>query len=114
MNQTPQNGTPQEAAAPAKARGRRPAPKEAAEAGRVWTGDRVSVGEGHPAPPETPSAPPAALVPADATAKPAAAEGEPHWYVVRAYAGHEEKDRNRLMKRVDARARRTRNVQRLE
>ena len=35
MNQTPQNGKPQEAAAsaPAKARSRRPAPKEAAEAG---------------------------------------------------------------------------------
>src|SRR5436305_1673804 len=34
MNETPQNGKPQEAAAsaPAKARGRRPAPKEAAEA----------------------------------------------------------------------------------
>jgi transcription termination/antitermination protein NusG len=104
MNQTPQNGTPQEAAAPApaKARGRRPAPKEAAEAGRVWTGDRVTVGEGHPAPPETPSAPPAAVVPADVAAKPVAAEGEPHWYVVHAYSGHEEKVRNNLMKRVDS------------
>jgi transcriptional antiterminator NusG len=104
MNQTPQNGTPQEAAAPApaKARGRRPAPKEAAEAGRVWTGDRVTVGEGHPAPPETPSAPPAAVVPADAAARPVAAEGEPHWYVVHAYSGHEEKVRNNLMKRVDS------------
>jgi transcriptional antiterminator NusG len=104
MNQTPQNGTPQEAAAPApaKARGRRPAPKEAAEAGRVWTGDRVTVGEGHPAPPETPSAPPAAVVPADAVARPVAAEGEPHWYVVHAYSGHEEKVRNNLMKRVDS------------
>src|SRR5438132_2219507 len=99
------NGKPQEAkgtpAAPAKPRGRRPAPKEAAEAGRVWTGDRVTVGEGHPAPPEAPSAPPAALVPADA-AKPAAAEGEPHWYVVHAYSGHEEQVRNNLMKRVDS------------
>jgi len=104
MKQTPQNGTPQEAAvpAPAKARGRRPAPKEAAEAGRVWTGDRVTVGEGHPAPPETPSAPPAALVPADASAQPVAAEGEAHWYVVHAYSGHEEKVRNNLMKRVDS------------
>ena len=104
MNETTKNGTPKEAAAPApaKARGRRPAPKEAAEAGRVWTGDRVTVGEGHPAPPETPSAPPAALVPADAAATPAAAEGEPHWYVVHAYSGHEEKVRNNLMKRVDS------------
>jgi len=103
MNQTPQNGTPQEAAAsaPAKARGRRPAPKEAAEAGRIWTGERVTVGEGHPAPPETPSAP-AAVVPADAASKPVAAEGEPHWYVVHAYSGHEEKVRNNLMKRVDS------------
>jgi transcription termination/antitermination protein NusG len=105
MNQSPKNGTPKEAAAsatPAKARGRRPAPKEAAEAGRVWTGDRVSVGEGHPAPPETPSAPPASVVPADAAARPVAAEGEPHWYVVHAYSGHEEKVRNNLMKRVDS------------
>jgi len=103
MNQTPQNGKPQEAAAsaPAKARGRRPAPKEAAEAGRIWTGERVTVGEGHPAPPETPSAPPA-VVPGDVASKPVAAEGEPHWYVVHAYSGHEEKVRNNLMKRVDS------------
>jgi transcriptional antiterminator NusG len=91
-------GTP--APATAKARARRPAPKEAAEAGRVWTGERVSVGEGHPAPPETPSAPPA-VVPAG-EAKPVAAEGEAHWYVVHAYSGHEEKVRNNLMKRVDS------------
>jgi transcriptional antiterminator NusG len=89
------------ASAPAKARGRRPAPKEAAEAGRVWTGERVTVGEGHPAPPETPSSPAAAVVSA-ADAKPVAAEGEPHWYVVHAYSGHEEKVRNNLMKRVDS------------
>jgi transcription termination/antitermination protein NusG len=97
-----QNGKPLEAQgadapAPAKSRGRRPAPKEAAEAGRVWTGDRVTVGEGHPAPPETPSA----IVPGEA-AKPIAAEGEAHWYVVHAYSGHEEKVRNNLMKRVDS------------
>jgi len=101
-----QNGKPleakgAEAAAPAKPRGRRPAPKEAAEAGRVWTGERVRVGEGHPAPPEAPSAPPAAIVPGEA-AKPMAAEGEAHWYVVHAYSGHEEKVRNNLMKRVDS------------
>jgi transcriptional antiterminator NusG len=87
--------------AAAKPRGRRPAPKEAAEAGRVWTGDRVSVGEGHPAPPEIPSALPAAVVPSG-DVKPVAAEGEPHWYVVHAYSGHEEKVRNNLMKRVDS------------
>src|SRR5256885_8874731 len=103
MNETPQNGKPQEAAAsaPAKARGRRPAPKEAAEAGRIWTGERVTVGEGHPAPPETPSAPPAGIIPADAS-KPVAAEGESRWYVVHAYSGHEDKVRNNLMKRVDS------------
>src|SRR5204863_5086581 len=103
MNETPQNGKPQEAAAsaPAKARGRRPAPKEAAEAGRVWTGERVAVGEGHPAPPETPSSPPVAVVPAG-EARPVPAEGEAHWYVVHAYSGHEEKVRNNLMKRVDS------------
>jgi transcription termination/antitermination protein NusG len=91
-------GTP--TPAPVKARARRPAPKEAAEAGRVWTGERVSVGEGHPAPPETPSAP-SAVVPAD-EARPVAAEGQAHWYVVHAYSGHEEKVRNNLMKRVDS------------
>ena len=101
-----QNGKPLEAQgadapAAAKPRGRRPAPKEAAEAGRVWTGDRVTVGEGHPAPPETPSAPPTAVVPGEAGA-PTAAEGEAHWYVVHAYSGHEEKVRNNLMKRVDS------------
>src|SRR6202043_2630540 len=99
------NGKAQEAQgapAPAKPRGRRPAPKEAAEAGRVWTGERVSVGEGHPAPPETPSAPPAAVVPADGGQPVAAAEGEARWYVVHAYSGHEEKVRNNLMKRVDS------------
>jgi hypothetical protein len=100
MKRTPQEaqGTP---AAPAKPRGRRPAPKEAAEAGRVWTGERVTVGEGHPAPPETPSSPPVAVIPAG-EAKPVPAEGEPHWYVVHAYSGHEEKVRNNLMKRVDS------------
>src|SRR5438876_10308957 len=96
-------GTPQDAkatpAAPAKARGRRPAPKEAAEAGRVWTGERVTVGEGHPAPPETPSSPPVALVPAG-EATPVPAEGEAHWYVVHADPGHEEKVRNNLMHRL--------------
>jgi transcriptional antiterminator NusG len=101
-----QNGKPLEAQgadapAAAKPRGRRPAPKEAAEAGRVWTGERVTVGEGHPAPPETPSASPATVVPGEAV-KPIAAEGEAHWYVVHAYSGHEEKVRNNLMKRVDS------------
>jgi len=100
-----QNGKPLEAqgadAPAAKPRGRRPAPKEAAEAGRVWTGERVTVGEGHPAPPETPSASPATVVPGEAV-KPIAAEGEAHWYVVHAYSGHEEKVRNNLMKRVDS------------
>ena len=101
MNQTPQNGTSPEAPTEQKVHRRRPSSKETAEAGRVWSGERVTVGEGHPAPPETPSAPPAAVVPADA-AKPVAAEGEPRWYVVHAYSGHEEKVRNNLMKRVDS------------
>ncbi len=82
----------------AKPRSRRAPPKEAAETGRVWTGERVSVGEGHgPAPAETSSA--QAMVPG---ARPAAPEGEPHWYVVHAYSGHEEKVRNNLMKRVES------------
>ena len=102
-----QNGKPLEAQgakapAPAKPRGRRPAPKEAAEAGRIWTGERVTVGEGHPAPPEAPSAPPAAVGPVDGGQPVPSAEGEAHWYVVHAYSGHEEKVRNNLMKRVDS------------
>ncbi len=82
----------------AKPRSRRTGPpKEVAETGRVWTGERVSVGEGHgPAPAETPST---AIAP---DARPAAPEGEPHWYVVHAYSGHEEKVRNNLMKRVES------------
>jgi len=103
MNSAPQNGTPQQASTPAAAKParRRAAPKEAAETGRIWTGERVTVGEGHPAPPETPSAPPAAIEPAEG-GRPAAAEGEPRWYVVHAYSGHEDKVRNNLMKRVDS------------
>src|SRR5438874_11886706 len=96
------NCTPKEAkltpAAPAKARVPRPAPKEAAEAGRVWTGERVTVGEGHPAPPETPSSPPVAVVPAG-EAKAVPAEGGAHWSSVHAYSGHGEKGRNNRMKR---------------
>ena len=106
LNELPKNGTPQQAAsqAPAKAPRRRTPPKEAAETGRIWTGERVTVGEGHPAPPEIPSAPPAAIESTEG-AKPAAAEaaeGEPRWYVVHAYSGHEDKVRNNLMKRVDS------------
>jgi transcriptional antiterminator NusG len=80
------------------------APKETAEAGRVWSGERVRVGEGHPAPPEMPT--PSVAVAAAESASPAAAvpsaEGEAHWYVVHAYSGHEDKVRNNLMKRVDS------------
>ena len=89
---------------PPKTRGRRAtAPKETAEAGRVWSGERVRVGEGHPAPPEmpTPSVAVAAIEGGGASSTPAA-EGEAHWYVVHAYSGHEDKVRNNLMKRVDS------------
>ncbi len=90
---------------PAKPRARRAAPpKEPAEAGRVWSGERVRVGEGHPAPPEMPT-PSVAIAPVEGSASPAAAaaaEGEPHWYVVHAYSGHEDKVRNNLMKRVES------------
>jgi transcriptional antiterminator NusG len=102
MNNQPQNGTPQQSSAPAKTSRRRTPPKEAAETGRVWTGERVTVGEGHPAPPEVPSAPPAAIEPTEGDKAAAAAEGEPRWYVVHAYSGHEDKVRNNLMKRVDS------------
>lgn len=102
MNEPPQNGTPAEApSAPAKTPRRRPA-KDSAES-RVWSGERVAVGEGHPAPPETPAAPPAAAVAPAEGAQPAQApEGEPRWYVVHAYSGHEDKVRNNLLKRVDS------------
>ncbi len=89
---------------PAKPRARRAAaPKEPAEAGRVWSGERVRVGEGHPAPPEMPT-PSVVVAPAEDGASPAtaAAEGESHWYVVHAYSGHEDKVRNNLMKRVES------------
>ncbi|GAC1480384.1 MAG: hypothetical protein PVSMB9_05000 [Candidatus Dormibacteria bacterium] len=77
------------------------APKEPAEAGRVWSGERVRVGEGHgAAPPEMPT-PSVAVVAAEGSS-PAAAQGESHWYVVHAYSGHEDKVRNNLMKRVDS------------
>jgi transcriptional antiterminator NusG len=97
MDNTPQD-TPNVNETAAKPRSRRAPPKEAAETGRVWTGERVSVGEGHgPAPAETPSV--QAIVPG---ARPVAPEGEAHWYVVHAYSGHEEKVRNNLMKRVES------------
>jgi transcription termination/antitermination protein NusG len=104
MNEIPQNGT-SEGTAPERAKTpRRRTAKEAADAARVWSGERVTVGEGHPAPPETPAAPPAALeaVAEGEKAAPVTAEGEPHWYVVHAYSGHEDKVRNNLMKRVDS------------
>ncbi len=90
---------------PAKPRARRAAtPKEPAEAGRVWSGERVRVGEGHPAPPEmpAPSVTVASVEGGGSPAAAAAAEGEPHWYVVHAYSGHEDKVRNNLMKRVES------------
>src|SRR5207245_11427421 len=80
---------------------RRPPTNDAAEADAVGTGEPGTVRDGHPAPPETPSSPPVAGVPAG-EGKPVPAEGEPHWYVVHAYSGHEEKVRNNLMKRVDS------------
>ena len=85
-------------------RSRRPAaPKESAEAGRVWSGDRVRVGEGHPAPPEMPT-PSVAIAPEEGSSSAAgqSAAGEAHWYVVHAYSGHEDKVRNNLMKRVES------------
>jgi transcriptional antiterminator NusG len=107
MKETPEElqAAPAAEAKP-KPRARRPAPKEAAEAGRVWTGERVTVGEGHPAPAEVPSAAPVMVTNDVATteARPATpvAGGEPRWYVVHAYSGHEEKVRNNLMKRVES------------
>jgi transcriptional antiterminator NusG len=102
MNDTPQNGTGSDGGASAAKAPRRRTAKETAEASRVWSGERVAVGEGHPAPPETPSAPPAAVTPAEGAEPSQAAEGEPRWYVVHAYSGHEDKVRNNLLKRVDS------------
>jgi transcriptional antiterminator NusG len=79
--------------------GRRAAPPK--EEQRQWTGDRVSVGEGHPDRPEvgTPLAAEASGLPQTPRVAP---EGEAHWYVVHAYSGHEDKVRTNLLKRVES------------
>jgi transcription termination/antitermination protein NusG len=86
---------------PAPKRRSRAGAKEAAEGARVWTGERVSVGDGlgaaPAAAPEIPS--PAQRVETPQQVVPA---GEPHWYVVHAYSGHEEKVKNNLLKRVES------------
>jgi transcriptional antiterminator NusG len=79
---------------------RRTAAKEAPEPARSWSGERVTVGEGQPAPVEAPVVPAAASLAPEAPR--VAPEGEPHWYVVHAYSGHEEKVRNNLLKRVES------------
>jgi len=85
---------------PAPKRRSRAEAKEAAEGARVWTGERVQVGDGLGAAPATDLPVPAATqVETPPTAAPA---GEPHWYVVHAYSGHEEKVRNNLLKRVES------------
>jgi transcription termination/antitermination protein NusG len=87
---------------PAPKRRSRAAAKEAAEGARVWTGERVSVGDGLGAPPAAASDLPAvAAQQVDLTPRPAP-EGESHWYVVHAYSGHEEKVKNNLLKRVES------------
>ena len=96
--------TPDSSSGKPKPRGRRvAAAKEPAEAGRVWSGERVRVGEGHPAPPEMPT-PSIAVAAVEGSSQSGVktAEGEAHWYVVHAYSGHEDKVRNNLMKRVDS------------
>src|SRR5438132_13627055 len=83
----------------AKPRSRRAPPKEAAETGRIWTGERVSVGGGHgPAPAETPSA--QAVVPG---AGPAPAKGEALGTGVPAGPGREDKHRTARTKPADRR-----------
>ncbi len=64
----------------------------------MWSGDRVSVGDGVAAAPVSAS-PTASLSP---EAPRTAPEGEPRWYVVHAYSGHEEKVKNNLLKRVES------------
>src|SRR5919198_1451545 len=90
------------ASKPASSR-RRPATKDPADAGRLWTGDRVSVGEGHPALPiDTPGPGSVPVIQPAPQAGEAVPEGEARWYVVHAYSGHEEKVRNNLLKRVES------------
>jgi transcription termination/antitermination protein NusG len=84
---------------PAPKRRSRADAKEAAEGARVWTGERVQVGDGLGGPTTDLPAPAATQV---ETAPKAAPPGEPHWYVVHAYSGHEEKVRNNLLKRVES------------
>ncbi len=63
----------------------------------MWSGERVSVGDGVVAP--APASPTPSLSP---EAPRTAPEGESRWYVVHAYSGHEEKVKNNLLKRVES------------
>jgi transcriptional antiterminator NusG len=87
---------------PAPKRRSRAAAKEAVEGARVWTGERVTVGDGLGAPPAATADIPAPAPQAVDSAPRPAPEGESHWYVVHAYSGHEEKVKNNLLKRVES------------
>jgi transcriptional antiterminator NusG len=86
---------------PAPKRRSRAAAKEAAEGARVWTGERVQVGDGLGAAPVATGDPDLSAVRVEAPTRTAPA-GESHWYVVHAYSGHEEKVKNNLLKRVES------------
>jgi len=75
---------------PAPKRRSRAAAKEAAEGARVWTGERVQVGDGLGAAPVATGDPDLSAMRVEAPSRTAPA-GESHWYVVHAYSGHEEK-----------------------
>jgi len=87
---------------PAKPARRRPAApaKDASEGGRIWTGERIRVGDGPIVQPAGPA--PAVVPPLPAEAQRAVPEGEARWYVVHAYSGHEEKVKTNLLKRVES------------
>src|SRR5919202_3850697 len=95
--QQPKPEADRPASKPAASR-RRPAVKDPADAGRMWTGDRVSVGEGHPALPiDTPGPGSIPVVQPAPQAGEAVPEGEARWYVVHAFSGSAEKVRNHLL-----------------
>jgi len=99
--ENPENlsNAPEQPKSAAKRRSR-VAAKEAAEGARLWTGERVQVGDGlGAAPAGAPDEPGAVARVETPRVVPA---GEAHWYVVHAYSGHEEKVRNNLLKRVES------------
>jgi transcription termination/antitermination protein NusG len=99
-NPKPTSNSPESAPAAKRRPGRRTGASK--EEARQWSGERVTVGEGHPDRPEVGASAADAAAALGAQGPRVAPEGESHWYVVHAYSGHEDKVRNNLMKRVES------------